>query len=69
MLLCIALSAHDNAVATLSGHISWVLSVACSPEGRQFATGCVCLDTEAKWGGVFNCSLALLSVPAVRIGV
>jgi WD40 repeat protein len=37
----VACSAHGNAVATLSGHVSWVLSVACSPDGTQFATGYV----------------------------
>ncbi|CAK4609453.1 unnamed protein product [Aphanomyces euteiches] len=26
-------------VASVSGHISWILSVACSPDGKHFATG------------------------------
>lgn len=32
-------SQHANVVGTLSGHASWVLSVAFSPNGKQFVSG------------------------------
>lgn len=32
-------SQHANVVGTLSGHASWVLSVAFSPDGTHFVSG------------------------------
>lgn len=32
-------SQHADVVGTLSGHASWVLSVAFSPNGKQFVSG------------------------------
>ena len=65
MTVCfVVCSAHDNVVATLSGHTSWVLRVACSPDGTQFATGYVArVDYKAilylKWISDCICRVAI----------
>ena len=39
--LCFLLRQHANLAGTLSGHSSWVLSVAFCPDNQHFVTGCV----------------------------
>lgn len=35
---CLFFSVHANLAGTLSGHASWVLSVAFSPDGKRFVS-------------------------------
>lgn len=37
--LCFISRQHTNLLGTLSGHASWVLSVAFSPDGKHFVSG------------------------------
>lgn len=39
LIFCAIFRQHANVVGTLSGHASWVLSVAFAPDGKHFVSG------------------------------